>query len=159
MTAKTGELRWKQWSNIYLFFGVLGSTACKEESAPSAQTVSSSPQQLQATPQQQVLLQPKEQIQSKKKALLETLIGDFYLSSISGTVGASTMLDHVQIDGRWSAAGSSISHGMREEYDIEISAKKLYASLKLRFLKSCLSRFFMVGKPIFNTIYKRGNGL
>ncbi len=55
----------------------------------------------------------KEEL-SRKKSTLINLIGEHKLSSISGFMGANTMVDYSVENGKWIASGSSNSGGMRE---------------------------------------------
>ena len=59
---------------------------------------------------------------SKKKALLTELVGEYSLHSISGAMGANSLVDYNVVNGEWKASGSSIAQGMREGYEIELSA-------------------------------------
>lgn len=58
---------------------------------------------------------------SKKKELLQTLVGTHQLVNISGFTGANTMLDYTLEDSVWSTWGSSNVGGEREAFDIEMS--------------------------------------
>ena len=60
-----------------------------------------------------------------KAALLQSLVGEYYLESISGFAGANTMMDYYLEDETWAASGSSNNGGQREGYDIELSSDDL----------------------------------
>lgn len=77
----------------------------------------------------------KEELSRKKKTLIN-LIGEHKLSSISGFMGANTMVDYNIENGKWFASGSSLSGGMREGYDIELSKDDLK---KLQSMKIVVS--------------------
>ena len=62
---------------------------------------------------------------SRKKSTLMNLIGEHKLSSISGFMGANTMVDYSIKNGKWIASGSSNSGGIREGSDIELSMHDL----------------------------------
>lgn len=77
----------------------------------------------------------KEEL-SRKKSTLINLKGEHQLSSISGFMGANTMVDYYIENGKWIASGSSNSGGMREGYDIELSKNDLE---KLQSMKIVIS--------------------
>ncbi len=78
----------------------------------------------------------KEEL-SRKKSTLTNLIGEHKLTSISGFMGANAMVDYLIENGKWIASGSSISAGMREAYDIELSNDDLN---KLKSMKIVVSK-------------------
>lgn len=59
----------------------------------------------------------------EKQALLIDLQGKHPLSSITGFAGANTMYDYLKKGDTWFAEGSSIHHGRREPFDIELDAE------------------------------------
>lgn len=69
---------------------------------------------------------PKPPINPKQK-LLDSLKGDYYLESISGSLGANTMIDFWKENGRWSSNESSIVDGQRDGYLVELPAEKAMA--------------------------------
>ena len=77
----------------------------------------------------------KEELSLKKSTLIN-LKGEHKLSSISGFMGANTMMDYFIENGKWIASGSSISGGMREGYDIKLSKDDLK---KLQSMKIVVS--------------------
>ncbi len=66
----------------------------------------------------------QEEGASEKQALLIGLQGKHPLSSISGFSGANTMYDYLQEGDRWIAKGSSIHHGRRTPFDIELDTRE-----------------------------------
>ena len=66
----------------------------------------------------------KEEISEKKNTLIK-LKGDHKLNSISGFMGANTIVDYIIENGKWTASGSSNMGGMREGYDIELTKDDL----------------------------------
>jgi hypothetical protein len=62
---------------------------------------------------------------SKKKETLSKLVGEHNLYTISGFMGANTMIDYTLKNGKWSAIGSSLNMGEREAYDWDISNNDL----------------------------------
>lgn len=68
---------------------------------------------------------PAPEADSKKKALMKTLVGTHRLVAIEGLTGANTMFDYTQKDGKWTAGGSSNSGGEREAYDIDLDQDAL----------------------------------
>ncbi len=96
---------------------------------------------------------PKEEVVSKKKALLAELVGEHSLVSISGAMGANTMVDYVKDNGGWSASGSSISQGMREGYNIDITSaeEKALLAAKVVVSKDLSVAVLYDGKTYFNT--------
>ncbi len=77
----------------------------------------------------------KEEISEKKSTLIK-LKGDHKLNSISGFMGANTMVDYTIENGKWTASGSSNMGGMREGYDIELTKDDLK---KLQTMKIVVS--------------------
>jgi hypothetical protein len=94
----------------------------------------------------------KEELSLKKSTLLN-LKGEHKLSSISGFMGANTMMDYFIENGKWIASGSSISGGMREGYDIKLSKddlKKLQ-SMKIVVSEDLSLSLFCNDKEYFKT--------
>ena len=93
---------------------------------------------------------------SKKKELMTKLIGEHSLKSISGFMGANTMVDYLLENGKWSASGSSNSGGMREGYDVTISKKDLekLKSMKIVVAENLSVSFLCDGKSYFETPFK-----
>ncbi len=77
----------------------------------------------------------KEEISEKKSTLIK-LKGDHKLKSISGFMGANTMVDYSIENGKWTASGSSNMGGMREGYDIDLTKDDLK---KLQTMKIVVS--------------------
>jgi hypothetical protein len=77
----------------------------------------------------------KEEISEKKSTLIK-LKGDHKLNSISGFMGANTIVDYVIENGKWTASGSSNMGGMREGYDVELTKDDLK---KLQTMKIVVS--------------------
>lgn len=77
----------------------------------------------------------KEEISEKKSTLIK-LKGDHKLKSISGFMGANTMVDYTIENGKWKASGSSNMGGMREGYDIDLTKDDLK---KLQTMKIVIS--------------------
>lgn len=77
-----------------------------------------------------------EQKMSQKKIDLINLKGEHKLSSISGFMGANTMVDYIIENNKWLASGSSIYEGMREPFEIELSKEDLK---KLQSMKIVVS--------------------
>jgi hypothetical protein len=77
----------------------------------------------------------KEEISEKKSTLIK-LKGDHKLNSISGFMGANTIVDYIIENGKWTASGSSNMGGMREGYDIELTKDDLK---KLQTMKIVVS--------------------
>lgn len=87
---------------------------------------------------------------SRKKSTLTNLIGEHKLSSISGFMGANAMVDYSIENGKWIASGSSISGGMREAYDIELSNDDLN---KLKSMKIIVSKDLSISLSCNNKEY------
>lgn len=97
----------------------------------------------------------KEEL-SRKKSTLINLKGEHKLSSISGFMGANTMVDYYIENGKWIASGSSLSGGMREGYDIELSKddlKKLQ-SMKIVVSEDLSLSLFCNNKEYFKTPFQ-----
>ncbi len=97
----------------------------------------------------------KEEL-SRKKSTLTNLKGEHKLSSISGFMGANTMADYFIENGKWTASESSISGGMREGGDIELSKddlKKLQ-SMKIVISEDLSLSLFCNNKEYFKTPYQ-----
>ena len=96
----------------------------------------------------------------RKGALLSKLVGKYSLLSISGAVGANGMFDYLVEDGRWSASGSSISQGMREPYDIDLTANQLRQLESMRIVvKKDLSVDVVCDEKIFHSSPFNADGL
>ncbi len=98
---------------------------------------------------------PAVEVLSKKKSLLRTLVGEHKLTSISGFMGANTMLDYAIEKGKWVATGSMIMEGEREEYQEELSPEVL---AKLKSMKIVVGDDLSVklvcnGKDYFTTSF------
>lgn len=93
---------------------------------------------------------------SEKKQLLTDLIGEHSLVSISGAMGANTMVDYYKEKGVWTASGSSIYQAMREPFDIDLTGEDLQ---KLKTMKIVVSPDLTVslvcaGKTYFKAPFK-----
>ena len=88
---------------------------------------------------------------SSKKDLLTSLIGEHSLQSISGFMGANTMMDYTQSNGKWTASGSMLSNGMREPYNIDLSKTDLQKlnSMKIIVTSDLSVEFSCNGKIYF----------
>jgi hypothetical protein len=97
---------------------------------------------------------------SEKKELLSSLIGEHPLQSISGFMGANTMVDYIKENGKWSASGSSLSAGMREPFDINLSQAYLKSlnSMKIKVGDDLSVSLLCNGKEYFKTPFIE-NGL
>jgi hypothetical protein len=97
---------------------------------------------------------------SKKKELLTSLVGEYQLESISGAMGANTMVDYNLVEGKWAASGSSNNGGMREGYNIELTEKDLnkLATATIKVAEDLTVTYSCAGKPYFTLPYKE-NGL
>lgn len=87
--------------------------------------------------------------QPSKKSVLQHTIGTYYLSSIQGWWGASTMFDSTKdTNGAWSSHVSALSAGMREGWDVTHSAEdiKLLNSMNIQVDTDLTVRFFAGGK-------------
>ncbi len=58
---------------------------------------------------------------NEKQRILEKLVGEHKLISVSGVSGANSMIDFYKEKGKWKISASSNSGGVREGYDPEIS--------------------------------------
>ncbi|MFM2195497.1 MAG: hypothetical protein RL092_1097 [Bacteroidota bacterium] len=58
---------------------------------------------------------------NEKKRILEKLVGEHKLISVSGSSGANSMIDFYREKGKWKISASANFDGMREGYDPEIS--------------------------------------
>lgn len=97
----------------------------------------------------------KEEISEKKSTLIK-LKGDHKLNSISGFMGANTMVDYTIENGKWKASGSSNMGGMREGYDIDLTKDDLK---KLQTMKIVVSEdltvsLFCNNKEYFKAPFK-----
>jgi len=99
---------------------------CKSEQTISHEETIEAPIELTiSNPDEQDLETTVKEEMSAKKSTLNDLIGEYKLVSIEGFAGANTMMDYFIQKGKWVASGSSISDGMRESYDIDISKAEL----------------------------------
>lgn len=97
----------------------------------------------------------KEEMSEKKSTLMK-LKGEHKLVSISGFMGANTMVDYLLENGKWKASGSSNMGGMREGYDIDLTKDDLK---KLETMKIVVSDDLTVtlkckGKEYFRAPFK-----
>jgi hypothetical protein len=98
---------------------------------------------------------PAVEVLSKKKSLLRGLVGEHKLTSISGFMGANTMVDYAIEKGKWVATGSMIMEGEREGYAEELSPEVL---AKLKSMKIVVGDDLSVkvvcnGKDYFNSSF------
>ena len=98
------------------------SLGCGDTTVPSERQKSDSVTTGKSADSSKQPAKKQEPPESKKKALLRQLIGEYSLHSISGAMGANTLVDYVMTDGKWSASGSSISQARRQGYPIELAA-------------------------------------
>lgn len=91
----------------------------------------------------------------RKEALMRKLTGEHILKSISGSIGANTMVDYVLENGKWLATGSSISGGMRESYGIDLSDEEMkkLKSMKIIVDDDLSVSITMNGKAYFTAPY------
>lgn len=92
---------------------------------------------------------------SEKRALLTELVGEHELVSISGFMGANTMVDYYTEDGQWKATGSSIEDGMREGYEIELTQQDLdkLKSAKIVVAENLTFYYACEGNQYFKSAY------
>lgn len=102
----------------------------------------------------------KEVPKSEKEVILSELIGDHALTSISGFMGANTMVDYTLERGKWLAQGSAIEDGMRQAYDIDLERKDiiLLSSMKIRVSKDLSVQLVCNGKTYY-TMPMNANGM
>jgi len=60
-------------------------------------------------------------MEGPKSELLAGLVGEYQLSSAYGSAGANTMYDYQKIGNVWAVSGSSISAGVREGFELEVT--------------------------------------
>lgn len=98
---------------------------------------------------------PAVEVLSKKKSLLRGLVGEHKLTSISGFMGANTMVDYTIEKGKWVATGSMLMQGEREGYEEELTPEVL---AKLKSMKIVVGDDLSVklvcnGKDYFTTSF------
>ncbi len=101
------------------------------------------------------VLVEETEIDEKKENLLRSLIGEHKLVSISGFTGANTMMDYWVENEEWTASGSSISGGMREGYDIELTEEtiKKLNSAKMVVTDDLEVYYYCAGNQYFNSAF------
>jgi hypothetical protein len=87
---------------------------------------------------------------SLKRKILDELKGSHTLQSISGFMGANTMVDYFIEKGKWTASGSSIEQAMRVPYDIDLTSQDLQ---KLKSMKVEVSEDLTVSLLCNNKVY------
>lgn len=99
---------------------------------------------------------PAVEVSSKKKSLLRGLVGEHMLNSISGFMGANTMVDYSIENGKWVATGSMLMQGEREGYEEELTSEVLakLQSMKIVVKEDLSIELVCAGKMYFNTPYK-----
>jgi hypothetical protein len=97
---------------------------------------------------------------SEKEVLLSGLIGDHSLKSISGFMGANTMVDYTLERGKWVAQGSAIEDAMRKAYDIDLerSDVQLLSSMKIQVTNDLTVKLLCNGKTYY-TMPLNPNGM
>ena len=125
--------------------------SCNSQDAANPQTASSGSAQNAESKQEA----PPEPM-SKKKETLTKLVGEHSLFSISGFMGANTMIDYTLKNGKWSAVGSSIYMAQRESFDQEITASDLKKlnSMKIIVNPDLSVSFSCNGKEFENIPYQ-----
>jgi hypothetical protein len=87
---------------------------------------------------------------SLKRKTLDQLKGTHTLHSISGFMGANTMVDYFIEKGKWTASGSSIEQAMRVPFDINLTSQDLQ---KLKSMKVKVSEDLTVSLLCNNKIF------
>jgi hypothetical protein len=107
-------------------------SACGEEPSKIAEKELVTTEENENEPDSLNKVEKKESI-SKKKELLQSAIGTYKLTAISGSMGANAMFDTEKVRNKWVSTSSSISDAMRESYDIELNKSdiNLLNSLKV----------------------------
>jgi hypothetical protein len=102
----------------------------------------------------------EEAPKSEKEIILSGLIGDHALTSISGFMGANTMVDYTLERGKWLAQGSAIEEGMRQAYDIDLEREdiKMLSSMKIQVSKDLSVKLMCNGKTYY-TMPMNANGM
>lgn len=94
----------------------------------------------------------KEEVpKSEKEVILSGLIGDHSLNSISGFMGANTMVDYTLEGGKWVAEGSGIEDAMRQAYDIDLEREdiKMLSSMKIQVANDLSVKLVCNGKTYY----------
>lgn len=94
---------------------------------------------------------------SQKKKILEKLVGQHRLVSVSGFSGANSMIDFYKEKGKWKISASANSGGMREEFDPEIPQED---KAKLETMKIVVAPDLSItlqcdNKTFFNVPFKK----
>ena len=103
----------------------------------------------------------KEEVsKSEKEEILSGLIGDHSLNSISGFMGANTMVDYTLERGKWVAQGSEIEDAMRQAYDIDSDREdiKMLSSMKIQASNDLSVKLVCNGKTYY-TMPLNPNGM
>ena len=98
---------------------------------------------------------PAVDVLSKKKSLLRGLVGEYKLTSISGFMGANTMVEYYIEKGKWVANGSMIMEGERGGFQEEISQEVLakLKSMKIVVAADLSVKLVCNGKDYFNSSF------
>ena len=112
------------------------------------------PSSTKSEPEEQVDENSPEEAEemSRKKELLNSLVGIHTLESIEGLMGVNTMVDYSIHDAVWLASGSSNSGGTREAYPIELTNEdqKDINSLQISVSEDLTITFSASGKKCFS---------
>ncbi len=92
--------------------------SCNSQDAANPQTASSGSAQNAESKQEA----PPEPM-SKKKETLSKLVGEHSLQSISGFMGANTIMDYTLDNGKWTCSFSYLEMGTRVSDDMKLSSK------------------------------------